>query len=288
MHNFNLEDLNDLKIAMGRKISPKQWNQSIQSGTHLPEEKEIFVDIYHILKKRIESLADKVSKPGEKFGDKIRDLNGKYSNLLDAQTVAEYDMLRAAKGPSLSYKDFILPSLLGVTTGSPIVAAAVYGGMYIVEAKTGRKLGQLASVATAKGLDRLAKTVEKVEGPKAIAVAKELRDLIVVPLAERSGRLIQILKNNQDITNIQLKDSKGTNEKYTKLGHITNQIVEMDKEQVLDLANSLRDKLGSDHIYIKNLERIAGLEDEEKRQRSLDALAKQPSFRELLQIPEEE
>ena len=280
LNGYDIKDLGQLKTALGTQLSPKQWAETVASGQAIPEEKEVIKDIYFLVKDQIENLAEKASMKGENLGKKIKEANSDYSNLLDAKSVAELDMIRASKGPSIGYKDFILPSLIGGATSGP-AGLAVGAGMYAIEAKTGRKIGGLLQIASAKGLDKLANKVDKIKSPQSDALVKQIKELAVLPMVERSGKLQQLLEGNEDITGIELK-ARDAGKKDNKLVDQGQAIVQSDPEQIRTLIGQLGDSEGSEK-YVRTLEGILKKQNPVSRRAALYGLHQRKDFRKLLE-----
>lgn len=279
LKSYNLGELTDLKTKLGKQLSSNEWAKAIEEGTLKAEDKEVIKNIYFLVKKRVEDLADSVSKPGEKLGQQIKDLNKEYSNLLDAKLVGEFDMVRAAKGPSLGYKDFILPGLIGMHTGpgAVIAGAALYG----IEKNTGRKIGDLAQMASAKGLDSLAKKVERAKTPRAMALAKQIKDIAGKPVAERAGVLTQLLKDNEELTGVQIKEPS-VDSNFDKFVSRPSNIATTGDEQLADIHQRLRDKYGDEHVHVKLLTDILKSDNKDFKRRKKIMLSTDRSFREMV------
>jgi len=280
LKSYNLGALTDLKSKLGKQISSSEWAKKIQDGSLKSEDKEMITGLYKIIKNRVEDLAESVSKKGENLGVDIKKFNQEYSNLLDAKLVSEFDLVRAAKGPSLSHKDFILPALVGMgSSGAGGVVAA--GTMYIVEKNTGRKIGDLAQIASAKGLDTLATKIDAAKTTKAYALAKKVRDLTVKPFAERVGFLSQILADNEELTGYKVHENRDQKQFNKLLGRPSN-ITNATDEQLTDIHQQLRDKFGDDNVRVKQLSDIINSEDKKFKGRRKFILSSSPDFREMV------
>ena len=273
--------MSHVKTQLGKQLSSNEWAKAIQEGTIKSSDKDNIQRMYGLIKGRIEDLADGVSKKGEALGSKIKELNSDYSNLLDAKLVAEFDIVRAAKGPAIGYKDMILPGLITASSGG-LGGVGVAGSLYLLEKNTGRKLGDIVQMAGSKGLDTIAGKLERAATPKAMAAAKKVRELVIKPIQERAAILSQIIDDNEDHLDIKLQTPKELDSNFSRIVDGTANLSTASDEQLMDMSKQFTDKYGEENVFVKQLTDIAYSNDRKFKMRRKFVLSQQPAFREMV------
>lgn len=278
LESFNLNRLNEFKQLIGQRLSEKDWSPTATDPLNVAK-RDLSKTMYGAVKQRIQNLADKASGPGQKLGEEIKDMNAKYSNLLDAKLAATYDVVRSMAPGGLGFKDMVVPAMAGGAAANPLVGIATLGGIKLLEKKTGRKLGRLVDLITGKGLNRMAKVVEGLDASKAAPILNQLKKIEKLPVASRAGALGLLVKNNPEVFEAQ---EKSTDDKY-KLAEDSLDVINSSANEISGLVNELEVIDHPSYNSFINPLIEASKAKESRRKSIMWGLTQQPAFNEMIE-----
>ena len=275
LNGYDLKELTKVKRILGEKVKPATWLTAVQNGS-LPEEQAIWLNMSFAIKEHVENLATKVSHPSRNLGKEIKTINKKISQLIDTDKLADYDAVHGGSQPSILRSKYVVPVVM--SRWNPVVAGFALGS-YAIEKATGRKLGDGSQLVTAKGLNSLSKKIASSEKDGAIAIAKKIKDLELLPIVERSGAIVRLLSDVEDVTGISISKPPTGRNANTGINSPTN-INKFESDELTELHQMFVKKYGENDIHAQALGKILAQEKTSRRKARQFTLNSTPAFQE--------
>jgi hypothetical protein len=282
---LDMKDLQTFKRYMGSRLSDNDWQKAVGSKDELSAHvKDFQKDVYYLAKKRIEDVASTVSDSGDDLGKRVKEVNMKTANLLDANKMASEDLLRMkdAKFP-ISKSELLLPTMIGAGFSNPALAFGVAAGEIAVRTITGKDIGTVAQLSAGRGFLKLAEVVEKMGGEKAAPLMKQIGAIKNLGIPKRAEAIRQIIMNNPDVFEAEkvVEETKKENIRHRNAEENLS-VINSEPDQIEGLVAKLGDTENESYKkYVGPLQK-ASEADPSRRKAILWGLTQQVAFREML------
>lgn len=223
--DMDINALVEVKKALNNAISDPAF---AKVASDLPEQAQIMLKIRDIFNKRIDDLADFA---GSAEGQLIKDLNRKESNLYDLGNIAFNKEIKPGN-TGWGTGDFVAGGV-GAAIGNTVAPGlghypgfiAGVGGKKLLEKFAGQSIGDIATIGTAKGLQRMSKMGQNLAN---VVESAAPGAALSRPIAEKITTPERMSRNIYDSSDEELGDVISTlnnNPKYANYGMALNDAI---------------------------------------------------------------
>lgn len=179
-----IQELNKTKSSLGSQLSETDWSKT----SDLPYQKDLISKMYGALKSEVEDVAEMA---GKGTGDKVKELNSRFSNLLDIKNITKKEAATdAGKAMKFTGGDIALGALGTMEPMTFGVLAAKKG----LEKVSNQTVPEVARIATARGLDAASNVMEKIPN-----LTERYKRVAGVASGNISGPITGLFSNNDKL-----------------------------------------------------------------------------------------